>query len=90
MVDTGDKIEAGAKAVAKKVKDLPRDLDRAYNAEKAAEDTKDVVTKGYADDSDKAGNSVEAAGKAVSDRIENAGRELKTEYNKEKAKEVLD
>ena len=73
MVDTGDKIEAGAKAIVNKVKDLPRDLDRDYNAEKAVEDTKDVATKGYADDGDRAGNSVEAAGKAVGDRLSETG-----------------
>lgn len=89
MVDTADKIQAGAKAVANKVKDIPRDLDRDYKAGKATEDAEDMA-RGHLDDGDRAGNSVEAAAKAVGDRIENAGHDLKAEYNKEKVKEALD
>ena len=89
MVDTADKIQAGAKAVANKVKDLPRELDRDYKVEKAVENAEDLA-HGQLDDGDKAGNSVEAAAKAVGNRIENAGRDLKAEYNKEKVKEAFD
>lgn len=90
MTDIDDKVEAGAKAVANKIRDIPADLKAEYRGEKAKEDVKDAAYGNLDSDAERAANKAEAGAKAVGNSIADAPDKLRAEYNKEKAKEALD
>ena len=89
MVDTEDKVKAGAKAAANKIADAPNDLKAEYQMEKMKEDAKDAAS-GNLDDVERAANSITAAAKAVANKVKDSGKDIDAEYQKEKVKESVD